>query len=171
MGDVARVEVVGLRVELPSNQPVLVLRETEGRRRVLTIYIGGPEASAIHTALEGTQPPRPLTHDLSVLLIDALAAKLDRVIVTEIRNETYFAELVLRTAAGEVGVSGRPSDAVALALRADAGIFASVDLLDEVGREVPEDSPEDEESEEAVVDEFRDFLDSISPEDFSDPTS
>jgi bifunctional DNase/RNase len=68
-------------------------------------------------------------------------------------------------------VSGRPSDAVALALRADAGIFASVDLLDEVGREVPEDSPEDEESEEAVVDEFRDFLDSISPEDFSDPTS
>ena len=171
MGDVARVEVVGLRVELPSNQPVLVLRESEGRRRVLTIYIGGPEASAIHTALEGTQPPRPLTHDLSVLLIDALAAKLDRVIVTEIRNETYFAELVLRTAAGEVGVSGRPSDAVALALRADAGIFASVDLLDEVGREVPEDSPEDEESEEAVVDEFRDFLDSISPEDFSDPTS
>jgi bifunctional DNase/RNase len=171
MGDVARVEVVGLRVELPSNQPVLVLRETEGRRRVLTIYIGGPEASAIHTALEGTQPPRPLTHDLSVLLIDALAAKLDRVIVTEIRNETYFAELVLRTAAGEVGVSGRPSDAVALALRADAGIFASVDLLDEVGREVPEDSTEDEESEEAVVDEFRDFLDSISPEDFSDPTS
>jgi bifunctional DNase/RNase len=171
MGDVARVEVVGLRVELPSNQPVLVLRETEGRRRVLTIYIGGPEASAIHTALEGTQPPRPLTHDLSVLLIDALAAKLDRVIVTEIRNETYFAELVLRTAAGEVGVSGRPSDAVALALRADAGIFASVDLLDEVGREVPEDSPEEEESEEAVVDEFRDFLDSISPEDFSDPTS
>jgi bifunctional DNase/RNase len=163
--------VVGLRVELPSNQPVLVLREVEGRRRVLTIYIGGPEASAIHTALEGTQPPRPLTHDLSVLLIDALAAKLDRVIVTEIRNETYFAEIVLRTAAGEVGVSGRPSDAVALALRADAGIFASLDLLDEVGREVPEDSPEDEESEEAVVDEFRDFLDSISPEDFSDPTS
>lgn len=171
MGDVARVEVVGLRVELPSNQPVLVLREVEGRRRVLTIYIGGPEASAIHTALEGTQPPRPLTHDLSVLLIDALAAKLDRVIVTEIRNETYFAEIVLRTGAGEVGVSGRPSDAVALALRADAGIFASLDLLDEVGREVPEDSPEDEESEEAVVDEFRDFLDSISPEDFSDPTS
>jgi bifunctional DNase/RNase len=171
MGDVARVEVVGLRVELPSNQPVLVLREVEGRRRVLTIYIGGPEASAIHTALEGTQPPRPLTHDLSVLLIDALAAKLDRVIVTEIRNETYFAEIVLRTEAGEVGVSGRPSDAVALALRADAGIFASLDLLDEVGREVPEDSPEDEESEEAVVDEFRDFLDSISPEDFSDPTS
>ncbi|MEY2967410.1 MAG: hypothetical protein RIQ64_37 [Actinomycetota bacterium] len=171
MDDVARVEVVGLRVELPSNQPVLVLRESEGRRRVLTIYIGGPEASAIHTALEGTQPPRPLTHDLSVLLIDALAAKLDRVIVTEIRNETYFAELVLRTAAGEVGVSGRPSDAVALALRAEAGIFASMELLDEVGREVPEESPEDEESEEAVVDEFRDFLDSISPEDFSDPTS
>jgi len=171
MGDVARVEVVGLRVELPSNQPVLVLREVDGRRRVLTIYIGGPEASAIHTALEGTQPPRPLTHDLSVMLIEALAAKLDRVIVTEIRNETYFAEIVLRTSAGEVGVSGRPSDAVALAVRAGAGIFASVDLLDEVGREVSDDADENEEVEEAVVDEFRDFLESISPEDFSDPTS
>ncbi|MFM7410053.1 MAG: bifunctional nuclease family protein [Actinomycetota bacterium] len=171
MGDVARVEVVGLRVELPSNQPVLVLREVDGRRWVLTIYIGGPEASAIHTALEGTQPPRPLTHDLSVMLIEALAAKLDRVIVTEIRNETYFAEIVLRTSAGEVGVSGRPSDAVALAVRAGAGIFASLDLLDEVGREVSDDADENEEAEEAVVDEFRDFLESISPEDFSDPTS
>ena len=171
MGDMARVEVVGLRVELPSNQPVLVLREVEGRRRVLTIYIGGPEASAIHTALEGTQPPRPLTHDLSVMLIEALAAKLDRVIVTEIRDQTYFAEIVLRTSAGEVGVSGRPSDAVALAVRAGAGIFASVDLLDEVGRELSEDEPESEEAEEAVVDEFRDFLETISPEDFSDPTS
>ncbi|MBU6227204.1 MAG: bifunctional nuclease family protein [Acidobacteria bacterium] len=167
----ARVEVVGLRVELPSNQPVLVLREVEGRRRVLTIYIGGPEASAIHTALEGTQPPRPLTHDLSVMLIEALAAKIDRVIITEIRDQTYFAEIVLRTSAGEVGVSGRPSDAVALAVRAGAGIFASVDLLDEVGRELSEDEPESEEAEEAVVDEFRDFLETISPEDFSDPTS
>lgn len=171
MADVARVEVVGLRVELPSNQPVLVLREVEGRRRVLTIYIGGPEASAIHTALEGTQPPRPLTHDLSVMLIEALAAKLDRVVVTEIRDETYYAEIVLRTQAGDVGVSGRPSDAVALALRAGAGIFASLDLLDEVGREISDDAAESEESEEAVVDEFRDFLESISPEDFSDPTS
>jgi bifunctional DNase/RNase len=171
MGDVARVEVVGLRVELPSNQPVLVLREVEGRRRVLTIYIGGPEASAIHTSLEGTQPPRPLTHDLSVMLIEALAAKLDRVIVTEIRDLTYFAEIVLRTSGGEVGVSGRPSDAVALAVRAGAGIFASVDLLDAVGRELSEDGVESEEAEEAVVDEFRDFLETISPEDFSDPSS
>ena len=171
MADVARVEVVGLRVELPSNQPVLVLREVEGRRRLLTIYIGGPEASAIHTALEGTQPPRPLTHDLSVMLIEALAAKLDRVIVTEIRDETYHAEIVLRTGAGDVGVSGRPSDAVALALRAGAGIFASLDRLDEVGREISDDAAESEEAEEAVVDEFRDFLESISPEDFSDPAS
>ncbi len=171
MGDVARVEVVGLRIELPSNQPVLVLREVEGRRRVLTLYIGGPEASAIHTALEGTQPPRPLTHDLSVMLIEALAAKLDRVIVTELRDQTYFAEIVLRTSAGDIGISGRPSDAVALAVRAGAGIFASVDLLDEVGREIGVDGAENEEAEEAVVDEFRDFLETISPEDFSDPTS
>ena len=169
MADVARVEVVGLRVEMPSSQPVLVLRELEGRRRVMTIYIGGPEATAIHTALEGAKPPRPLTHDLSLLLLEAVGTSLESVTITEIRSETYFADLVLRGPAGPETVSGRPSDAVALALRAGAGIFVSNELLDEVGREISDESPAEE--EESVVDEFRDFLDTISPEDFSDPTS
>jgi bifunctional DNase/RNase len=170
MDGVARVEIVGLRLELPSNQPILVLRESEGRRRVMTIYIGGPEASAIHTALEGTTPPRPLTHDLTLLLLESAASRLERVVVTEIRNETYFADIVLSGPHGESTVSARPSDAIALALRAGAGVFASADLLDKVGREISDDTPAEEE-EESVVDEFRDFLDTISPEDFSDPTS
>jgi len=169
MADVARVEVVGVRVEMPSSQPVLVLREAEGRRRVMTIYIGGPEATAIHTALEGVKPPRPLTHDLSVLLLEAVGTSLERVTITEIRSETFFADLTLRGPAGAETVSGRPSDAVALALRAGAGIYVANDLLDEVGREISDESPAEE--EESVVDEFRDFLDTISPEDFSDPTS
>lgn len=169
MVDVARVEVVGVRVEMPSSQPVLVLREVDGRRRVMTIYIGGPEATAIHTALEGVKPPRPLTHDLSVLLLEAVGTSLERVTITEIRSETFYAELTLRGPAGSETVSGRPSDAVALALRAGADIFVANDLLDEVGREITEESPEEE--QESVVDEFRDFLDTISPEDFSDPTS
>lgn len=169
MADVARVEVVGLRVEMPSSQPVLVLRELEGRRRVMTIYIGGPEATAIHTALEGAKPPRPLTHDLSLLLLEAAGTSLERVTITEIRSETFFADLSLRSPSGPETVSGRPSDAVALALRAGADIYVASDLLDEVGREVSDESPTEE--EESVVDEFRDFLDTISPEDFSDPTS
>ena len=165
MADVARVEVVGLRVEMPSSQPVLVLRELEGRRRVMTIYIGGPEATAIHTALEGAKPPRPL----SLLLLEAAGTSLERVTITEIRSETFFADLSLRSPSGPETVSGRPSDAVALALRAGADIYVASDLLDEVGREVSDESPAEE--EESVVDEFRDFLDTISPEDFSDPTS
>ena len=169
MSDVARVEVVGVRVEMPSSQPVLVLREVEGRRRVMTIYIGGPEATAIHTALEGVKPPRPLTHDLSVLLLEAVGTSLERVTITEIRSDTFFAEITLRGPAGSETVSGRPSDAVALALRAGSGIYVSNDLLDEVGREISDESPAEE--QESVVDEFRDFLDTISPEDFSDPTS
>lgn len=169
MSDVVEVEVVGLRLELPNSQPVLVLRESSGRRRVMTIYIGGPEATAIHTALEGTTPPRPLTHDLSLLLLEAVGVSLETVTITEIRSETYYADLTLSGANGQHTVSGRPSDAVALALRAGAGIFVSKDLLDEVGREISDESSAEE--DESVVDEFRDFLDTISPEDFSDPTS
>lgn len=169
MSDATPVEVVGLRLELPSNQPVLILRETEGRRRVMTIYIGGPEASAIHTALEGTKPQRPMTHDLSLLLLEAVGTSLGKVTVTEVRDGTYFAEIELKAASGTETVSARPSDAVALALRAGAGIYVSHELLDEVGREMGEETPVDE--EESVVDEFRDFLDTVSPEDFSDPTS
>ena len=164
------VEVVGLRVEMPSNVPVLLLRENSGKRRVMSIYVGGPEASAIHSALEGVNPPRPLTHDVTVDLLAAVGARIVRVVVTEVRDQTYYAEIVLRDEGGERTVSARPSDGVALALRAGAGVWVADDLMDEVGREVADDAESDED-DETVVDEFRDFLDTISPEDFSDPTS
>jgi len=93
-------EVAGVRVELPANTPMVVLREQEGRHRLLPIMIGSPEASAIHNALEGIVPQRPLTHDLMVDVFTALGAELESVIVTEVRDHTFYAELHLRTDGG-----------------------------------------------------------------------
>lgn len=159
-------ELLGVRVELPANTPVVMLREDEGRGRVLPILIGGPEASAIHSALEGIVPPRPLTHDLAVTVFEALGATLERVLITEVREHTFYAELHFRTATGQTIVSSRPSDAIALAVRTEAPIFAEESLLDEAAVEAPEVG-EDGDDEEAILDEFRDFLDDITPDDFA----
>jgi len=158
-------ELLGVRVELPANTPVVMLRETdEGRGRVLPILIGGPEAAAIHAALEGIVPPRPLTHDLAVVLLATLGARLDKVVITEVRDHTFYAELHLRTDSGEAVVSSRPSDAIAIAVRTGSPIFAAESLLDEAAVEMSE--TEDGDDEEAILDEFRDFLDDVRPEDF-----
>jgi bifunctional DNase/RNase len=159
-------ELLGVRVELPANTPVVMLREDGERGRVLPILIGGPEASAIHSALEGIVPPRPLTHDLAVTVFEALGATLERVLITEVREHTFYAELHFRTPSGQTIVSSRPSDAIALAVRSEAPIFAEESLLDEAGVEAPEVG-EDGNDEEAILDEFRDFLDDITPDDFA----
>ena len=161
-------ELVAVRVELPSNTPVVVLRELEGRRRQLSIFIGGPEATAIAFALEEVETPRPLTHDLFCDVLDELNVQLERVVLTELRDTTYYADLHLRSANGEQHVSARPSDAVALAVRVGCPIFASEKVLDEAG--FVEDADEEEgveESPEAVVEEFRQFIDQVSPDDFA----
>ena len=161
-------ELVGVRVEVPDNTPVLILREQEGRKRILSIMIGTPEASAIHFALEGVTSPRPMTHDLFIDVLTALGVSLQRVVVTEIRDHTYYAELYLQTANGMQTVSSRPSDALALAVRAGADIFASEELLDAVGQDATIAVVlEADESAESILDEFRDFIDSINPDDFS----
>ncbi|MBI4934892.1 MAG: bifunctional nuclease family protein [Actinobacteria bacterium] len=159
-------ELLGVRVELPANTPVVMLREDGERGRVLPILIGGPEASAIHSALEGIVPPRPLTHDLSVTVFEALGATLERVLITEVREHTFYAELHFRTPTGQTVVSSRPSDAIALAVRTEAPIFAEESLLDEAAVEAPAVG-EDDDDEEAILDEFRDFLDDITPDDFA----
>ena len=153
-----------MRVELPANTPMVVLREQEGRHRLLPIMIGSPEASAIHNALEGVVPQRPLTHDLMVNVVAALGAELESVIVTEVRDHTFFAELHLRTNGGPKVISSRPSDALALAVRTGTPIYANEDLLDEAALDAPDEMAEQE--EEAILDEFRDFLEEINPEDF-----
>jgi bifunctional DNase/RNase len=160
---VVPLELIGVRVEIPANTPMLLLREAEGRHRLLPIYIGSPEASAIHYALEGVVPPRPLTHDLFLNTLAALGATITQVVVTEIRDRTYFAELHLATAAGDQVISARPSDAIALAVRCAAPMFASESLIDEVGQE-PTLEPEDDADE--IIDEFKDFIENVSPEDF-----
>ena len=142
---------------------MVLLRESEGRHRLLPIYIGSPEASAIHYALEGVVPPRPLTHDLFLIALGELDATITRVVVTEMRDRTYFADLHLSTADGERVLSARPSDAIALAVRCGAPLFASEQLIEEVGQE-PALEPEDDAAE--IIDEFKDFIENVSPEDF-----
>ena len=156
-------ELVGVRVEIPANTPMVLLREQEGRHRLLPIYIGSPEASAIHYALEGVVPPRPLTHDLFVNTLAVLGAEVASVVVTEVRDRTYFAEIHLKSTGGELVISARPSDAIALAVRCDAPIYANDELIDEVGQEPPVE-PEEDAAE--IIDEFKDFIENVSPEDF-----
>lgn len=156
-------ELIGVRVEVPANTPVLMLREQEGTHRVLPIYIGGPEATSIHQAIEGIEPPRPLTHDLFVTVLDELGTRLERVVITEVREHTFYAELHLVTGGTPRIVSSRPSDAVALAVRAGCPLFASEEVLEAAGQ-TPE--PETEDADE-IIDEFRDFIENINPEDFA----
>lgn len=142
---------------------MVLLREQEGRHRLLPIYIGSPEASAIHYAIEGIEPPRPFTHDLFLIALDELGAALDKIVVTEMRDRTFYAELHLTTDGGDKVISARPSDAIALAVRCGASLFAGDELLDEHGQDPP-DEPEEDAAE--IIDEFKDFLESVDPEDF-----
>lgn len=154
------VEVVGIRLELPASQPVLVLRDLDGSR-YLPLWIGNSEATAISLALEGVNPPRPLTHDLLVDVIEHLDDQVLSTSITELIDGTYFAQIEF---ANHDAVSARPSDAVAVAIRCGVPIFVSQDVLDEAGMDVVgEDDLEDSEE----VEKFRAFLDEINPEDFS----
>jgi uncharacterized protein len=158
-------ELVGVRVKPPTNTPILLLREVGGRRRLVPIYIGGPEAHAIDLALSGVPTSRPMTHDLLAQVIESLGAALEQVVVTELREGTFYAELYLRDGSGGVQtMSSRPSDAVALAVRTGSKIFAEESLVDEAGIEDTEGKPEG--NEEEMVEELRKFLDQVKPEDF-----
>ena len=161
-----RMELLGVRLEMPANTPVVVLREQADTPRLLPILIGNWEAKAIHDALEGVTPPRPLTHDLAVTVLQSLGATLEHVVLTEVREHTFFAQLHLQSERGAVVIDCRPSDALALAVRVNCPIFAEEVLLDAAGVEAPAES-DDDVDEEAILDEFRDFLDEIDPEDFA----
>lgn len=156
----------GVRLERASNTPILTLREEESPRRQFDIFIGAPEAASISMALEDEVTPRPLTHDLFVLALERLAISVERVVLTHVSDGTYYADLILATEGGvETTVSCRPSDGVAIALRAHCPIFATDELLDAVGAEVEEEAAA---QADEIIDEFRDFIENISPEDFSD---
>lgn len=162
-----RVLLRAVRVDLQSNTPVLLLQETDGEGRTLPIFIGSPEATAIAYALQGVTMPRPLTHDLMKDLLGALDISVERIIITELRASTYYAELHLVQGTVRTVVSSRPSDAVAVAVRTEAPLFVSDELMESEGIMLALESDEDsDEVPEELVGEFRQFLDSVRPEDF-----
>jgi bifunctional DNase/RNase len=140
---------------MPSNQPIVLLREATGDR-YLPIWIGAVEATAIAFAQQGVVPPRPLTHDLMKDVLEATGNSLTEVRITDVRDGVFYATLVFGSG---VEVSARPSDSIALALRTGSRIVCAEDVLEEAGLSVPEEQ-EDE------VERFREFLDHVTPEDF-----
>ncbi len=151
--------LVGVRVELPSNQPIVLLREREGRRRYLPIWIGSNEATAIAFALQGVQTARPMTHDLLKNLLEEIGTVVERILITELKDGIFYAMIQMVQAGARHEVSSRPSDAIALAVRSSIPIFASEEVLAEASIDMPDE-------EEQAVEEFREFLEHVSPEDF-----
>ena len=157
-----RLSLIGVRVEVPTNQPIVLLREEAGAR-FLPIFIGSPEATAIVYALQGLETPRPMTHDLFKTVLDDLDVKLEKVEITDLQNGTFYAEIEIDRDGEKTRISSRPSDAIALAVRYGAAIpiFADESVLDEAG--VIFEADEDEQE----VEQFREFLDQVTPEDFA----
>ena len=164
------VKLRAVRVDLQSNTPVLLLQETDGEGRTLPIFIGTPEAAAIAYALQGVTMPRPMTHDLMRDVLMSLDVQIERVVITELQNSTYYAELRLRRGGDVTVVSSRPSDAVAVAVRTGSPLFVSDELMDSEGILLAAESAEDAEDEpppDVLIGQFRQFLKSIKPEDFA----
>lgn len=161
-------ELIGVRVEMPTNAPMVLLRERGGEGRTVPIYIGAPEATAIALALDGVDTPRPMTHDLMCTLLHEFAVDIERVVVCDLHDKTFFAEIHLRRDGEAHVVSSRPSDAIALAARTGTPIFAADSVVDDVGYTEVEEVPADSGQSEEVVEEFKEFLDSVTPEDFED---
>ena len=167
-------EVVGVRIEMPSNQPIVLLKEVGGDT-FIPIWVGAAEATAIAFAQQGINPQRPLSHDLMHDIVNTLDATLLAVQITHLRDGVFFATLQLRTSEdAALAISARPSDAIALALRSKSNIVASRELLDQVGIAIPErliqemdEMGQPIEKSSADLEAFRDFLDQINPEDFA----
>jgi uncharacterized protein len=159
---VIRLSLIGVRVEVPTNQPIVLLREESGAR-FLPIFIGSPEATAIVYALQGLETPRPMTHDLFKSVLDDMKVGLSKVEITELHDGTFYAEIELDSGGNITRISSRPSDAIALAVRygSDIPIYADEAVLDEAGVLFESDEEEQE------VEQFREFLDSVTPEDFA----
>ena len=157
-----RLSLVGVRVEVPTNQPIVLLREDEGQR-YLPIFIGPPEATAIVYALQGMETPRPMTHDLFKTVLDDMSMRLQQVVITELHDGTFYAEIELGGNGHAYRISSRPSDAIALEVRYEdtVPIFADEAVLEEAGVLFENDE------EEEQVEQFREFLDQVQPEDFA----
>jgi len=155
--------IYGINLDLFSSSPIVILK-VEDENRYLPIWIGQPEARSILMKLQNQEFSRPLTHDLAVNLVAELGGSMEKVTVTELRNSTFFAVISVEIEGRTIEIDSRPSDAIALAVRADAEIFAADEVIEEaavVFEEAMEETPEDE-----VVDKFKDWMNQVSPEDF-----
>ena len=171
--NVVEVRVHGLILEQKTQQNIVILREIEGER-ILPIWIGPVEAQAIRRYLAEESFPRPLTHDLIQLVVDGLKAKVSRIVIADLKESTFFASIVIESAGEVLSIDARPSDSIAVALRAKAPIFVNEKLLQpppsatetEAQEETAEDAPKRELSEEEKAEQLRRFLEKLNPEDF-----
>jgi bifunctional DNase/RNase len=164
-------ELTAVRVDLQSNTPVVLLQEMGGSRRTLPIFIGAPEATAIAYAMQNVVVQRPLTHDLMRDILLELSVRVDAVVITELRESTFYAEIRMTANGRSHVVSSRPSDGIALAARLGTPIYVEDALLDAEGVVIPPEEAEETngdepENAEELVDEFRSFIESVRPEDF-----
>ena len=157
-----QMQIYGVSFDMVGKQPIVLLKTVDGNR-FLPIWIGHPEAAAILMKLQGAQTPRPMTHDLLNDLLEQLEAKCERVSVTELRDNTFYASITVSVNGSEIEIDSRPSDAIALAVRAEAPIFAASDVIEESAIEFEGDDV----NEEEIVDEFKKFLDDVSPDQFA----
>lgn len=158
--------IYGVSFDVIGKQPIVLLK-TVGGNRFLPIWIGHAEAAAIVSKLQGTDPPRPMTHDLFNVLLGELNTRVTRVTVTELRENTFYAKITLDplVSGEEIQVDSRPSDAIAIAIRANAPIFADDKVLEENSIELEHETGEAD--TEQTVEDFKEFLESVSPEDFA----
>lgn len=159
-------ELLGVQVEMPSNSPLMLLKETVSPGRVLPVVIDTPEAQAIYRGIERVRMARPLTHDLLRDILDDLDANVVRVTVTELRDRTFFAEIEIDLGGTTHVISARPSDAVALAVRTETPIFATEEVLADAGQIIDEDDGDDDADPDELIDEFARFIEDVNPEDF-----
>ena len=157
-----QMQIYGVSFDMVGKQPIVLLKTVDGNR-FLPIWIGHPEAAAILMKLQGAQTPRPMTHDLLNDLLEQLEAKCERVSVTELRDNTFYASITISVNGAEIEIDSRPSDAIALAVRCQAPIFAAEEVIEESSIEFEHEV----EDQEEVVERFKDFLDEVTPEDFA----
>jgi uncharacterized protein len=159
---VQRMTIYGVSFDMVGKQPIVLLKTVDGNK-FLPIWIGHPEAAAILMKLQGASTPRPMTHDLLSDFLDQIDAKCEKVSVTELRDNTFFASITISMNGSEMEIDSRPSDALALAVRCSAPIFAADDVIEESAIEFEHEVEDTEE----VVDKFKEFLDNVTPEDFA----
>ena len=156
--------IYGVSFDMVGKQPIVLLKTVDSNK-FLPIWIGHPEAAAILMKLQGASTPRPMTHDLMKNILDEMAVQVSSIVITELREGTFYAAINMQRNGTAYEVSSRPSDAIALAVRLGCKIYASEDVLDEAGIPIPEGEGEGDEDDE--VQKFREFLENVNPEDFA----